>query len=218
MVTVISLLCRGFYFMEYWKNRSLENIVKEINGVTYTEEWKDIIGFEGLYMISTFSRVKGLYRKQYCGWRGEQLKVLPERIMKCSFTVNGYIMASLCKDANETKIFTHVLSATAFIPKPDLEDLTVDHISTIKTDNHITNLRWVTRQINSVLAASMGVNGAYKSKLTNGDILNIFKDERSNMEISKEYEIHNTTVSLIKTGRHYGYLTGKKYIRKKAIK
>ena len=204
--------------MEYWKNRSLENIVQEINGIVYTEEWADIRGFEGMYMVSTFSRVKGLYREQYCGWRGEQIRVLPERIMKCSFTVNGYIMASLSKGAIETKIFTHVLSATAFIPKPDLEDLTVDHISTIKTDNHVTNLRWVTRQINSVLAASIGVNGAYKSKLSNEDVLNIFNDTRNNTEISKEYKIHNTTVSLIKTGKHYGYITGKKYVRKKPIK
>lgn len=201
--------------MEHWKNKSLENIVQKIKGVIYTEEWKDIEGFEGLYKISSFGRVKTVCRKYYGGWHKKQEFYLPERIMKCSKTVNGYIIASLTKDLVETKIFTHVLSAIAFLGKPDIEDPTVDHISTIKTENHVTNLRWVTRQRNSVLAAQMGLNGAYKSKFTEKDVIEIFNDPRSNTDIAKDYGVHNTTISLIKTGRHYGYLTGKKYKRKK---
>lgn len=204
--------------MEYWKNLSLTDIVDVIDGVVYREEWKDIKGFEGLYMISTFSRVKSLYREYYGGWYSKQLFVNEEKIMRCSKTKNGYIIASLTKNAIETKIFTHVLSATAFITLPDIEDPTVDHISTLKAHNHISNLRWVTRQMNSVLAAQMGVNGAYKSKFTKEDVLNIFNDNRTTLEIAKDFNVHNTTISLIKTGRHYGYITGKIYERKKVIK
>lgn len=217
MVMVISLFCWGFYFMEYWENLSLTDITDVIDGVVYKEEWKDIIGFEGLYMISTFSRVKSLYREYYGGWHNKQLFTVEEKIMRCSKTKNGYIIASLSKNLVETKIFTHVLSATAFIAIPNINDPTVDHISTLKTHNHISNLRWVTRQMNSVLAAQMGVNGAYKSKFTKEDIINIFNDNRSICDIAKDYKVHNTTISLIKTGRHYGYITGKVYKRKKSM-
>lgn len=50
-----------FYFMEqipHWNNLSLENLTQVFEGITYTEEWKDIKDYEGYYKISSFGRIK----------------------------------------------------------------------------------------------------------------------------------------------------------------
>ena len=51
-----SLLPWGFfYFMEHYKNLSLEGLPGE--------EWKPIKNYEGLYEVSSFGRVKSLSKK-----------------------------------------------------------------------------------------------------------------------------------------------------------
>lgn len=50
--------------MDYYTNLSLENITEIVDGILFTEEWKDIKGYEGLYKISSFGRIKTLMRKE----------------------------------------------------------------------------------------------------------------------------------------------------------
>lgn len=101
------------------------------------EIWKDIKGYEGLYQVSNMGRVKTL-NYNHTGM---------ERVLKESPARGGYKKVILCRE-NKCKTYqTHRLVAEAFIPNPEGKPCT-DHINTIRTDNRVENLRWVTRKEN----------------------------------------------------------------------
>lgn len=100
------------------------------------EIWKDIKGYEGLYQISNFGRVKSLKRminKRRC----------EEIIKKPSLGGKGYYRLPLCKNGINKYYFIHRLVADAFIPNPENKP-TVDHIDRNKINNYVNNLRWAT--------------------------------------------------------------------------
>lgn len=99
------------------------------------EEWKDIEGYEGLYQVSNLGRVRSLWFEK-------------ERILKLYKNVKGYYCISLCKNGIHQNRSVHRLVAEAFIPNTDNKP-SIDHINTIKNDNRVENLRWVTNKENS---------------------------------------------------------------------
>ena len=131
------------------------------------EVWKDIQGYEGLYQVSNFGRVKSLGRFVDNLVRGHYWQ--EERILKTCKRTNGYIGVGLCKDGKAKNFNIHRLVAIAFIP--NLENLPqIDHINAIKTDNTVKNLRWVTAKenINNPLnmAHLIGENNPFYGKKT----------------------------------------------------
>ena len=59
----------------------------------------------------------------------------------------GYYRVNLSKEGKPFCRFIHVMVAKTFIG--DFSDLlTVDHIDEVKTNNHVTNLRWITNYEN----------------------------------------------------------------------
>lgn len=101
------------------------------------EIWKDIEGYENLYQVSNLGRVKSLNYK----------RTGKEKILKQSKDSKGYFVLNL-RINGVTKLFkVHYLVAKTFIPNPE-NKLEVDHINTIRTDNRVENLKWVTRKEN----------------------------------------------------------------------
>lgn len=95
------------------------------------EIWKDVIGFEGLYQVSNLGNVRAL---KYAGSKETNIKVLKPILKR-----NGYYSVNICGK----NIEIHRLVAPAFIPNPHNKPQ-IDHINTIRTDNKVSNLRWVT--------------------------------------------------------------------------
>lgn len=97
------------------------------------EEWKEIIDYSG-YFISNFGNVKGIRFK--------------DRLMKQNPNPKGYLHICMCNENERNKSFgIHRLVAKHFLEDFD-ENLYTDHIDRNKTNNHISNLRMVTNQIN----------------------------------------------------------------------
>lgn len=97
------------------------------------EKWLPIEGYEGLYEISSYGRVRSLnYRKK--GVR---------KVLKCYARVGYYIKTSLVKDGVRKYYRVHRLVAQAFLPQPMEGQTQVEHINTDKRDNRMQNLRWV---------------------------------------------------------------------------
>lgn len=110
------------------------------------EIWKDIENFEGLYQVSNLGRVKSL-PKPFIHPLNKKTYFRPEKILKCDKTKDGYLRARMFKDGVTKRIFVSILVARAFIPNPENKPC-VDHIDTIRSNNIVSNLRWVTMKEN----------------------------------------------------------------------
>jgi len=111
----------------------------------HEEIWKDISGYEGLYQISNFGRVKSLPRVRI----GNGTPYITKgKILKNSLgATGGYFRVVLCKEHKQTFCYVHRLVADAFIPKIEGKNV-VNHINGLKTDNRVENLEWSTIQDN----------------------------------------------------------------------
>lgn len=101
------------------------------------EEWRPIKGYEGLYEVSNFGRVKSLCAGK---WKSTTLR-------KPQPTRNGYRAVTLKKSGKVRSITVHRLVAITFLDNPDgLRE--VNHKDEDKTNNHVDNLEWCTRKYN----------------------------------------------------------------------
>ena len=108
------------------------------------EEWKSIPGYEGLYEVSSYGRVKSLEKYRYNNGRKQLLK---EKILKPHNT-KGYFMICLYKNKTYKSYQIHRLVAQVFIPNPDnLPE--VNHKDENPGNNNVENLEWCTHQYNS---------------------------------------------------------------------
>lgn len=113
------------------------------------EEWKSIPGYEGLYEVSSFGRIKSLPKQ--CGFN-----YLKERIMKPFVSNSGYPTVIIRKHGQYKHLMIHRAVAIAFIANPEKKDF-VNHINGNKTDNSVENLEWVTRKENVAHAYDTGL-------------------------------------------------------------
>lgn len=97
------------------------------------EKWFPIVGYEDLYEVSNYGRVRSLnYRKK--GVR---------KVLKCHARLGYYIKTSLVKNGVRKYYRVHRLVVQAFLPQPMEGQKQVEHINTDKRDNRVQNLRWV---------------------------------------------------------------------------
>ena len=103
------------------------------------EEWRWIIGYEGMYQVSNYGDIKSL-------------KFGKEQIMKPALNGligKGYLFVCLCKEGIIKSFLVHQLIAMSFLEHViDGHNLVVNHINGIKTDNRVENLEIVTQRNN----------------------------------------------------------------------
>ena len=141
---------------EIWKNLSIENLTKEIDGIIYVEEWRPIVGYEGQYEVSSFGRVKSVGREILIKSRnGNKFNIFWKERIRISRPENNYIYITLCKKGGK-KNLVHRLVAMAFHPNPE-NKRTVNHKNVIKSDNWFRNLEWATYSENEKHAYNTGL-------------------------------------------------------------
>ena len=96
------------------------------------EIWKSVKGYEGLYEISNYGRVKSL---NYRRWGIPQILKLHARQGK-------YVKVGLFKDGKRKYYRVHRLVAIAFLPQPQEGQTQVEHLNCDTRDNRVQNLRW----------------------------------------------------------------------------
>lgn len=110
------------------------------------EIWKDIPGFEEKYQASTEGNIRSIDRWIDSAGRKIFIKgrVLHKNIDKCGYSK---VMLSMGTRGKRKNCKVSILVAKTFIPNPEKKPC-VDHINTIRTDDRISNLRWVTYKEN----------------------------------------------------------------------
>ena len=114
-----------------------------------------------------------------------------------------YLALSI-NDADEKYI--HRIVAKAFIPNPEGK-LSVNHIDCDKTNNHVSNLEWVTYAENMKHAIDNGRNTMHARKLTfeqANDIRELWETtDLKQTEIARMYSVHQNTIKQIIDNKTY---------------
>ena len=119
------------------------------------EIWKDIKGYECLYQVSNFGRVKSIER--YVNTHGGSKRIVPEKIMKQVIDNTGYYTVSLWKNNTHIRPHVHRLVIETFIPNL-YKKSQVNHKDGNKLNNNVDNLEWCTPQENGIHAYDNGLN------------------------------------------------------------
>ena len=124
------------------------------------EIWKDVVGYEGLYQVSNFGKVRSSDRVVY---RSSTPQFCKGQIIAQGLLNTGYKIVTLWNKKKRKVYLVHRLVAQAFIPNEENKDY-IDHINGIRTDNHVANLRWCTRNenVNFPLARSRYISANQK--------------------------------------------------------
>lgn len=144
------------------------------------EIWLDVVGYEGLYLISNYGNVKSLITN----------KILNER--KSS---SGYLSVMLYKDKKPKYHSIHRLVANAFLNN-DSNLPFVNHKDENKANNNVNNLEWCTRLYNmncGTISERISTKRGHKARL-----------KRSVYQIDKKGNIVNRWESIAEAARKTG--------------
>ena len=136
-----------------------------MNQAILIEEWRDIKGYEGNYMVSNLGRIKSLV-----GWNGNKYikrdKILNPYKQKVG---QGYcrLLVKLCKNGKKKYGKVHRLVADAFIPNPENKP-NINHKDGNPLNNIVNNLEWCTQRENIIHSYEIGLKPTFQ----------ISKDER----------------------------------------
>ena len=164
------------------------------------EIWKDVVGFEGLYMVSSLGNVKSLNYNH----------TKKERIL----SANGkrYLMVVLSKEGKTYPFLVHRVVATAFIENPENKK-TVNHIDGNKLNNTVQNLEWATTSENHKAAFKLGLMSqtgekCSTHKLKEWQVLEIREliGKKTQEEIAAMYGVKRGTISCIKLRKLWNHI------------
>lgn len=149
------------------------------------EIWKDVVGYEGLYEISNYGRIKSLPVNVNHSRGNGMTRPKNERILKQVLSKRtGYLRMCLCKENKKKSYQMHRLIAIAFIPNPQNKPC-INHINGVKHDNSLKNLEWVTVKENNIHKFThLGHVSGRKNKISNtiykytfdGELVDVIKD------------------------------------------
>jgi hypothetical protein len=144
----ICIICENKRTSNYYFSKKTRLPIKKVESLE-EEIWQVIPGFEGIYEISNFGRVKSL-KREVRAINHHSVREVSEKIISHWVNVqNDYVYVSLCKDGVKHNETIHVLIARCFIPNP-LNLPEVNHKNGNKRDFSISNLEWNTTAQNAI--------------------------------------------------------------------
>lgn len=173
------------------------------------EEWRDVVGFESLYEVSSTGRI----RRSASSRPGKNAP--PGRLMEPHLD-RGYPRTTLSVGGVILKrILVHRAVAEAFLTRHSGAHV-VNHKNGIKSDNRVDNLEWVTPSGNTRHAWRLGLcqpmhgSRSGKAKLNEASVAliraRLAAGERL-VPIAADYGVTPTTISYIRNYKTWLHLT-----------
>ena len=159
-----------------------------------SEIWKDIVGYEGLYQVSSLGRVRSLDRvckqsgitKEYNDTYIKKGRVLNRKAQhtynkKNSTKYYRYQIVLYDGSGRGKSYKVHRLVAQAFIPNPENKPF-VNHIDCNPQNNNVENLEWVTPKENVAHMDRLGRRVSLTRRVKSIDIKTGEEKEYNSME------------------------------------
>lgn len=108
------------------------------------EEWRDVVGYEGLYQVSNLGNLRSLH-----WYGGNNIKQLAKNVRP-----DGYLSVNLHKDGKPHPKTIHRLVAQAFIPQEEGKDF-VNHKDENRANNCVENLEWCDKSYNQLYSMKL---------------------------------------------------------------
>lgn len=166
------------------------------------EEWRELPGYDSMYLVSNFGEVYSKYTKKVLGYTTNK---------------GGYHRTKITKDKTSKRIVTHKLVMLAFVGEPP-EGMVINHIDSDPSNNRLDNLEYITPSQNVKHSYDFGKacrkgENHPSSKLTVEDVINIrtrfwnFKESRDS--IHKLYpQITRTSLNRVIAGSVWTHVKG----------
>lgn len=151
------------------------------------EVWKDVVGYEGIYQVSSLGRIKSVnyYRKTN-----------REQVRKPCKRKDGYLSIALSKDGKTITKTVHRIVATAFIPNPNNLEM-INHKDEDRTNNSVDNLEWCSRSYNQIY--SMNIHSE-RRKVFGNNFLN--DNGESSSPFTKRGVPHKYNIKVVQKDRN----------------
>jgi hypothetical protein len=180
------------------------------------EEWRPVFGWEGVYDVSSFGRVRSLPRiveVSAGGRKGRHLKPVSGRILALARDTFGYPLVCLMRDGKQYNRTVHRLVCEAFHgPRPPGHFAA--HNDGSADNNRPDNLRWALPVENTADRRLHGtmVEGEDhpNALLTEQDVVRIRRllKSRGPTEIGKMFGVTKHCIFDIKRGRSWKHVPG----------
>ncbi len=179
------------------------------------EEWK-IIPSHPTYAASNLGRIKRIAPDKFGRMLGYIMSSHKDRA--------GYPITTLTTNGKARTVRVNIMVCEAFHGRR-LPKMEAAHKNGICDDNRAENLKWSTRKENEAdkrqhgtvyggdrhLAKKQGLNWAllqYNRKLTEDQVLAIYRDKRAGRLIAADYGVSVMAISRIRSGKAWTHITG----------
>lgn len=165
------------------------------------EKWAPVVGYEGLYEVSTMGRIKALPRITSNG------RKRGERILRDSDNGHGYRSVMFCINYQTSRRYVHRLVLEAF-RGPCPEGMESRHMNGSPGDNRLSNLQWSThvenvwdRDKHGTMVHGENINF---SKLSEKDVIDIREKYASGgysqSALADQYGLTQTGIGVVVRG------------------
>lgn len=182
-----------------------DNVMKRRLFLRNVELWRPVVGYEGLYLVSNWGRVRSVERREWVATpTGGRLHFYRDKIRKLKLDKTRHLSIPLHKNKKSKFKFVHRLVLEAFIG-PCQKGMECCHNDGNPENNQLWNLRWDTPENNKLDMIRHGTTGHGErnsmSKLTGRQVLQIRsrfnRGEKDYSKIARIFNICSSNVRFI---------------------
>lgn len=162
------------------------------------EVWKDVVGWEKIYEVSNYGRVRRIqpYRGTIAG-----------RVRKPHTDKDGYLFLTLSRPEGQRTYRVHHLVLFAFNKPRPTPEYQVNHKDFNRANNYLDNLEWLSQYENHLYSRNAG-RKEYANKLTEDDVRDIraARGKLRGCDLAVKYHVTRGVISMIQRRQRWKHI------------